>query len=55
MPYFEVADCDAAVAKAKELGGRIYAPATDIPKVGRFAVLADHQGAVFAVIKMARA
>ena len=30
-------------------------PATDIEKVGRFAILADPQGASFAVIKLAMA
>jgi predicted enzyme related to lactoylglutathione lyase len=55
MPYFAVADCDVAVAKTKDLGGQIYMPPADIPKVGRFAVLADPQGAPFAVIKVERA
>lgn len=50
--YFLVADCDAAVQKAQSLGARVYMPAMDIEKVGRFAVLADPQGAVFAVIKL---
>ena len=54
-PYFAVDDCDAAAKKATQLGGRIYVPPTDIPKVGRFAVLADPQGAVFDIFKPARA
>jgi len=29
-------------------------PPTDIPNVGRFAVIRDPQGAVFAIIKMSR-
>lgn len=53
-PYFAVTDCDATADKAKQLGGRAYVPPTDIPKVGRFAVLADPQGAVFSVIKLTR-
>lgn len=51
LPYFEVADTDAAVAKARELGGKLRLPATDVPDVGRIAKLADPYGARFAVIK----
>jgi uncharacterized protein len=47
--YFGVADADAAVAKAEELGGSVVRPAWDTP-YGRMAVLADNQGAVFAVV-----
>lgn len=52
-PYFMVDDCDATVANAKSLGGRALADTHDIPNVGRFAPLADPQGAVFAVIRVA--
>jgi predicted enzyme related to lactoylglutathione lyase len=52
MPYFQVADCDATAAKAQELGGRVFVPPTDIPNVGRFAMLADPQGAMFSIIKI---
>ena len=41
--------------KAADLGGRVYVKPTDIANVGRFAVLADPQGAVFDIIKLARA
>jgi predicted enzyme related to lactoylglutathione lyase len=51
-PYFSVTDCDAAVSRARELGGSVCVPATDIPDVGRFAILADAQGASFAVIAL---
>jgi len=44
--YFAVADCDAAVAQVKALGGRLLAGPVDI-EPGRFAVVADSQGAVF--------
>jgi uncharacterized protein len=47
--YFAVADTDAAVARAVELGGAVLAPAWDSP-YGRMAVVADDQGAVFAVM-----
>jgi hypothetical protein len=50
MPYFFVASCNAAVARAKELGAQVYVPPTDIPgERGRFAILADPQGAAFGV------
>ena len=50
MPYFEVSDTDRTTAKVAELGGGATVPPTDIPNVGRFAVLADPQGAMFSVI-----
>lgn len=50
LVYFGSDDVDATVAKAVELGGKVTAPAMDIPGVGRFAVLDDPQGATFAVI-----
>jgi uncharacterized protein len=49
-PYFEVADCDAVVAKVAEQGGTVILPAQDIPGVGRMAWFADPAGAGFAVI-----
>lgn len=48
--YITVADTDASVAKAIELGAQVVVPPQDIPKVGRFAWLRDPQGAVFAII-----
>ena len=33
--------------KATSLGAQTYVPPTDIPNVGRFAVLGDPQGGVF--------
>ena len=53
MPYFQVNDCDATAKNVTELGGRVMMGPNDIPDVGRFAVLADPQGAAFAVIKIA--
>ena len=44
--YVAVDDVDAAVARATAAGGRVYVEAMDIPTVGRFAVVADPQGAV---------
>jgi hypothetical protein len=51
--YFNVEDCDAAVKRVTENGGALFFGPQDIPSVGRFAVVADPQGAVFAVIKTA--
>ncbi|MGV9707421.1 VOC family protein [Streptomyces sp. NPDC003483] len=53
LPYFEVADTDATVARAQELGGTVRMPATDLEGVGRMAKLTDPYGARFAVIKSA--
>ena len=47
--YFAVADADAAVAKAGELGGSTIAGPMDVPNGTRFAVLSDSSGAVFSV------
>ena len=44
----EVANVDETVAKVKALGGQVY-HVEDVPTVGRFAVIADPQGAVLAV------
>jgi predicted enzyme related to lactoylglutathione lyase len=49
---FAVADCDAAIAKAQELGGSVVQAAVD-SSVGRFAGLADPHGATFGVIALA--
>jgi predicted enzyme related to lactoylglutathione lyase len=48
LPYVLVAQCDATLAKAKQLGAKERVPATDIPKVGRFAVVSDPTGAAIA-------
>ncbi|AUG80016.1 hydroxylase [Kitasatospora sp. MMS16-BH015] len=53
LPYFEVTDTDAVLAKAQELGGAVRLPATDAHGVGRFAQLTDPNGAAFAVITSA--
>ena len=51
MPYIGVENVDDAVEDIEELGGKVHRPASDIPNVGRFAVLTDPQGAAFAVFK----
>jgi uncharacterized protein len=50
LVYFMVEDADAAVAKVKSGGGDVRMEPIDIP-VGRFAVVADPFGAVFAVMQ----
>jgi predicted enzyme related to lactoylglutathione lyase len=47
--YIGTSDVDATVAAAEKLGGKVLKGASDIPNVGRFAVLSDPQGAAFAV------
>jgi len=54
MAYFQVDDVDATAAKAKELGANLYLPPTTMEGVGRMSVIADPQGAVFAIFKSAR-
>jgi predicted enzyme related to lactoylglutathione lyase len=49
MAYVEVEDVKDAAAKVEEAGGSVLHGATDIPNAGSFAVLADPQGAAFAV------
>lgn len=49
--YFDVDDADAAAAKIALLGGRVLTEPADIPGTGRFAVAADPQGAVFAILQ----
>ena len=49
---FAVADADATVAKAKELGGNVLAGPMDMP-IGRFAQLIDPQGASFSIMQLA--
>jgi uncharacterized protein len=49
MPYFQVANCDASAEKAKQLGAHLAVAPMDIPNTGRFSVIADPQGAMFAV------
>ncbi len=48
MVYIATPDVNVTASQAAALGGRILRPPTDIPKVGRFAVLEDPQGATFA-------
>jgi predicted enzyme related to lactoylglutathione lyase len=51
LPYFQASNCDATAAKAKQLGAKFYVEPTTAENVGRFAVVADPQGAVFAIFQ----
>lgn len=51
LVYFGVADTDAAVERVKAAGGSLQMGPIDIPQ-GRFAVVADPFGAVFAVMQV---
>jgi len=52
LVYFAVDDSDKAVEQAKGMGAQVHVPPTDIPNIGRFAILDDPQGAGFAVIRL---
>jgi uncharacterized protein len=52
--YLQVGNCEASAAKAKELGARIYMPAMKIENVGWISVMADPQGAAFAMFQAAK-
>jgi len=49
--YINVDDVDASATRVVALGGKILRKPDDIPTVGRFAVAADPQGAVFVLFK----
>ncbi|HWV39879.1 MAG TPA: VOC family protein [Vulgatibacter sp.] len=54
LGYVAVKDVDAAADQAAKLGGRVHRAPADIPGVGRFAVLADPQGAHFGIFSAKR-
>jgi uncharacterized protein len=49
LPYILSPDCEAQTTRAQQLGGQVLVPATTIEGQLRFSVLADPQGAVFAL------
>lgn len=51
LPYVQVASADKTSDKAKKLGSTIVVPPTDIPNVGRFAILVDTQGAAIGILQ----
>jgi len=48
--HVTVADVDAVLARARDLGGRVLVAAREVPGVGRFAVIEDPQGAALSVM-----
>ncbi|MEP7344188.1 MAG: VOC family protein [Gemmatimonadaceae bacterium] len=55
MAHVAVPDVDDTVKQAESLGASVHVPPTDIPTVGRFAVIADPQGAAIAVFTPSQA
>jgi hypothetical protein len=53
VPFVSVPDVDGAVTAVEANKGKVVKPAQDVPDVGRFAVVSDPNGAVFAVFKSA--
>ena len=51
MAHVQVEDVDATAALAGKRGGKICHAPTDIPTVGRFAVIADPQGASLSIFR----
>ena len=51
MPHLAVEDTDAACARVTELGGKVCVPPMPIPRLGRFAVVDDPQGAPFSILR----
>ncbi len=55
MAHVQVGDVDATVRRAVSLGGKAVHEPTDIPTVGRFAIVADPQGAALSVFRPSQA
>jgi predicted enzyme related to lactoylglutathione lyase len=53
LTYFAVESCDESARRAETMGGKIAVPPTDIPGIGRFAIVSDREGAMFGIIKLA--
>jgi uncharacterized protein len=51
LVYFEVGNCDASTSTAEQLGARLYLEPMTMENIGRWSVLADPQGAVFAAFQ----
>src|SRR5262249_44729086 len=52
--YVKVDSADASAEKAVQLGGKQHVPPTDIPEVGRFALLEDPTGALICIFQPGR-
>jgi len=53
LPYFQTAHCEATAAKARHLGATFRMAPTFMDRVGTIAVIADPQGATFALFQQA--
>jgi predicted enzyme related to lactoylglutathione lyase len=54
LAYFQVDDVDAITNQAKGMGAKVHLAPMTMEGVGRLAVIADPQGATFAIFKSAR-
>jgi len=55
MPYFHVADIDAAMKQVEALGGRVVTQKMEAPDTGWFTVIEDPAGAVFYIMQLVKA
>lgn len=51
ITYWQVSSCAKSAAKVKKLGGRVLMGTITVPKMCRFAVVRDPQGAVFGLLE----
>jgi predicted enzyme related to lactoylglutathione lyase len=51
MAHVKVQDTDATCTQVKKLGGKVVHEPSDIPTVGRFAIIQDPQGAMISIFK----
>lgn len=51
LVYFATDDCDGTAARITALGGTVHRAPEDVPGTGRFAIVADPQGAVFGLMQ----
>jgi len=54
LAYFQADDVEGTAKKAEGLGAKLYLPPKQMEGVGMMSVIADPQGAVFAIFKSAR-
>jgi predicted enzyme related to lactoylglutathione lyase len=54
LAYISSPDVDATASQAEALGGKTLVAPNDVPTVGRFAVMSDPQGAIFAIFTPAK-
>ena len=53
LGYVRVTDVDVTAERVREMGGKLHGDIVDIPGIGRFAIVADPQGARFAILSSA--